>query len=332
MESIKFYKRISKNLAQLISLAKMYKYEHPMVTKKAEDTYKELKDFLSESKQSLVFAKSADMLLINGEKIEPESNLMKKFIDDFINLDIGSLEIEPNAGKEDLDAFIHLICHAEQSRGVDKIKQFFLNKKAAHVTARAATFKLVQENEDIVKKGGFVKVEDIPPEVLLKFSQDLKEGNVAQGLKSGDKDYKTAAHNSTFLASMAFNLLKDKDSPEGLEKILWLMADYLIDEIGSFKEEDMNREVLEDVKKKLLEKWQDKPEKKPMAEHVERTYKVINTALQLKGLMAIYKKHKKSIETTVKRIKNIVKNLPQDSQLYQKITKTLAETGDDKFF
>jgi hypothetical protein len=69
-----------------------------------------------------------------------------------------------------------------------------------------------------------------------------------------------------------------------------------------------------------------------MAEHVEKTYTVINTALQLKGLMAIYKKHKKSIETTVKRIKNIVKNLPQDSQLYQKITKTLAETGDDKFF
>jgi len=325
MDNIKIYRRLAKSLAQMVSLAKMYKYDHPMVIKKSDDTYKEIAAFFAENKQSIVFAKSADMLLINGEKVEDDNNLMKKFIDDFSMLDVGSMELEPGTAREELTTFILLLCHAEKMSGVEKIQKFFAEKKVAHLIARAATFKLVQDDEDIVKKGEFVKVEDIPPEVLLKFSQDFKDGSVAKNLASAGKEYKNAAHNSTFLAEMTFNLMKEKDAPEDLERVLWLLADYLIDEIGSFKEESMNREVLEDIKKRLLETWKDKPDKKPMTEHIEKTYTVINTALQLKGLLAIHKKHKKGMEAAVKRIKSIMKNLPPESQLYQKTAKSLND-------
>ena len=314
----------------MVSLAKMYKCAHPMVIKKAEDSYKEIAAFFAENKKSIVFAKSADMLLINGEKIEPESNLMKKFIEDFVRLDAGSMELEPGMTSEELITFVLLMCHAEKTSGVDKIRQFCSEKQAIHIIPRAATFKLVQENEDIVKKGEFVKVADIPPEVLKKFSRDFREGKVPENLKSSEKEYRLAAHNSTFLAGIAFDLLKEKgaeNTPEDLEKVLWLMADYLIDEIGSFKEEDLNRAVLEDIKAKLLLKWRDKPEQKELAKRIEKTYIVINTAMQLKGLLAIHKKHKHAMDSTAKKINNIMKSLPTDSQLYQKTMKSLADIG-----
>ena len=335
MDNTKTFKRIARNLAQLVSLAKMYKYAHPMVVQKTRDTYKDISEFLSGNKQSLVLAKSADMLLINGEKVEPESNLMKKFIEDFLLLDIGSLELEPGVTLEEMGVLILLMCHAEKTSGVDRITQFFSEKKAAHLMARAATFKLVQEDEDIVKKGEFLKIEDIPPEVLKRFSQDLKDGKVPQNLEKSEKEYRLAAHNSTFLAEMAFDLLKEKgekNTPQDLERILWLMADYLIDEIGSFKEENLNRDVLEDIKTKLLSKWQGDTEKQALVQHMEKTYIVINTAMQLKGLLAIYKKHKKSMDSAAKKIKNIMKDLPTDSQLYQKTVKALADMGEAKFF
>jgi len=299
-----------------------------MVIKKGQDVYKDIADFFAESRKSIVFAKSADMLMINGEKVESDNNLMKKFIEDFSLLDVGSMEMEPGTTAEELKTFILLMCHAEKTSGVENIKKFFSEKNTAHLIARAATFRLVQENEDIIKKGEFVKVEDIPPEVLFKFSCDLKEGRVPEGLKTSEKDYNSAAHNSTFLAEMAFNLLQEKgpkSAPEDLERILWLMADYLIDEIGSFKEEDLNRKVLEEIKAKLISKWKDGPEKEELAKHIEKTYIVINTAMQLKGLLAIYKKHKKAMTSAAKKIAAIMKDVPADSQLYQKTSKIMAD-------
>ena len=85
-------------------------------------------------------------------------------------------------------------------------------------------------------------------------------------------------------------------------------------EIGTFKEEEINRGVLEDIKKKLLSMWRDKPEKEKAAENVEKTYAVINSAVQLKGLMSLYNKHKKELASAVSKIKKILKNIPADSQ------------------
>lgn len=327
MDKIKAYKRLTKNLAQLISLAKIYNFEHPMVKEKAGSVYKEISDFLANNKESIVLAKSADMLLINGEKIEPDDKLMARFVGDFVSLDIGSIEFEPGLSREELDIFTHIMCHTEHITGSEKIKNILFEKKASHLIARAATFKLVQENEDIVKKGGFVKVEELPPEALKRFSKDFMDGKVSENLKTADKGYKMAAHNSTFLAGLTFNILKEKDTPKDLEKILWLLADYLIDEVGTAKEEDMNQEVLNDIKEKLISMWRDKPGKKDMVSNLEKTHAVINTALQIKGLLALYKKHKKELESSAGKIKEIMKNLPVNSQLYQKTMKDLAGMG-----
>ncbi|MCX5714179.1 MAG: hypothetical protein NT033_05095 [Candidatus Omnitrophica bacterium] len=109
----KTYKRLAKSLAQLASLARMYKFEHPMVREKSAGVYTELRAILEESRQSIVLAKSADMLLINGEKIEPESRLMVKFIEDFVALDIGSVELEAGISLEELGIFMHLLSKAE---------------------------------------------------------------------------------------------------------------------------------------------------------------------------------------------------------------------------
>jgi hypothetical protein len=328
MDRTKAYRRIARSLAQMVSLAKMYKCNHPMVAAKAEDTYKELAGFFSEAREAIVFAKSADMLLINGEKIEPDNTLMKKFIEDFAALDIGSIELEPGTAREELTVFILLLCQAGKTCGVEKVKQFLSEKRAGHLIPRAATFKLVSEDEDVIKKDAFIKVEEVPPEVLKMFSRDLKDGKVRENLGSSGKEYRLAAHNSTLLAGIAFDLLGEKGSktaPEDLEKVLWLMADYLIDEIGSFKEEDLNRKVLEEIRDKLLSKWHGRPEEKELTGHMEKTYVVINTALQLKGLLAIHKKHKKAMDSAAKKIKSIMSSLPPDSQLYKKTVKSFIE-------
>ena len=73
MDTRKVYKRLARSLAQLVSLAQMYKCEHPIVKEKLESVYKEINDFFANEKQSIVLAKSADMVLINGEKIDVES-------------------------------------------------------------------------------------------------------------------------------------------------------------------------------------------------------------------------------------------------------------------
>ncbi len=327
MNQTKIYGRLAKSLAQLTSLARMYNFEHPMVKEKSNGVYKEIRDVLEETKQSIVLAKSADMLLINGEKIEPASRPMVKFIEDFVNLDIGSVEFEFGISAEEVAIFMHLMCKTEHITGAEKIKEFLSGKNVKHLTARAATFKLVQENEDIIKKGEFIKVEELPPEMLERFSKDFKDGKVSEKLKTADKNYKSAAHNSTILAELTFNLLKEKDTPEDMEKILWVLADYLIDEIGTFKEEEMNREVLEEIKKKLFLMWGEKPGKEKMVQDAEKTYVVINSALQLKGLISLYKRHKKALAATSGKIKKILKNIPADSQLYKKTMSDLAETG-----
>lgn len=327
MDKIKTYKRLSKSLAQVLSLTKMYKFEHPMVREKFQNVYNEISAFFHEHKQSLVLAKSADMLLMNGEKIEPDDKLMIKFIEDFIGLDIGSIELEVGFQEVELEMFMHLLRRDDHITGAEAIKKFLAEKKSVHLIARAAIFKLVQENEAVVKKGEFIKVEDIPPQILQKFSKDFLDGKVPDTLKSADKDYKIAAHNSTFLAGLTFDLIKDKDAPEDLEKILWLLADYLIDEIGTSKEENINKEVLEEIKTKLLSRWKEDPGKKLMQENMEKTYIVINAALELKGLLTLYKKHKKELEGTVNKLKKIMKNLPTDSQLYKKTLKNLMDIG-----
>ena len=313
-------------MAQLVSLTKMYNPDHPIVREKTTGVYKELCDFFTESKQSVVLAKSADMLLMNGEKV-PDDKIIMRFVADFFNLQVGSVELEPGLSFEEFGIFVRIMAKTENITGVDRLKQFLSEKKVVRLVMRAATFKLVQENEDVVKKEEFVKIEELRPEILEKFTKDFTEGKVPENLKKAGAEYKAVAHNSTFLAGLTFDLLKAKDAPEELERVLWLLADYLIDEIHTAREESMNLKVLEDIKAKLLSMWKDDPAKQRMIEHADRVYGVINTALQLKGLLTLYARHKKKLGSIVKKIKNILKDVPADSQLCRKTIDSLRAIG-----
>jgi len=326
MAGIKAYKRLPKSMAQLVSLTKMYNADHPIVKEKAAGVYKELCEFFAENKQSIVLAKSADMLLMNGEKV-PDDKIIMRFVADFFNLQVGSVELEPGLSLAEFDIFVRIMAKTENITGVDRLKQFLAEKEVVHLVMRAATFKLVQENEDVIKKGEFIKAEELRPEILEKFTKDFTEGKVPENLKKADKEYKAAAHNPAFLAGLTFDLLKAKDTPEDLERVLWLLADYLIDEIRTSREENMNLKILEDIKAKLFSMWKDDPAKQRMMEHADRVYGVINTALQLKGLLTLYARHKKKIESVVKKIKGILMNVPADSQLCRKTMDSLRGIG-----
>jgi len=327
MKDIKIYIRIARGMAQLVGLIRLYDFKHPIVQDKLKSVHKEITNFIDTNKKSIILAKSADAFFLNGERIEPDDKLTSKFIEEFFNLQLGSVELEAGVSAEEFSFFIWTMSGKEHMSGADKVKQFLSDKKVVHIIVRAATFKLVQENEDIIKKGEFIKIEELPAQIFEKFSKDFNDGKVSEKLNAEDKNYKTVAHNSSFLAGLLSDSVEDKNITQDLEKALWLLADYLINEIGTAKQEDINRKILEDVKDKLFSMWQDKPEKKPILQDMEKTYVAINAALQLKGLVLLYKKHKKELETTFDKIRAILQKLPTDSQLYQKTKLELEDIG-----
>ena len=65
--------------------------------------------------------------------------------------------------------------------------------------------------------------------------------------------------------------------------------------------------------------WEEKQVKMPLTEEAHKTFTVINAALQIKGLISLYKRHKKELGGLIDKLKNIIKTIPPESQLYQKV-------------
>jgi deoxyribodipyrimidine photolyase-like uncharacterized protein len=139
--------------------------------------------------------------------------------------------------------------------------------------------------------------------------------------------YRTLAHDASFLSGLVFDNFKANNSPEELEKILWLVGDYLIDEIGSTKQERMNSKILEELKDKLLKLCETHQEKNKCHECVNTTFVKINSTLQIEGLITLYEKHKKSTENIFKKLKDLMDTISQDSLLYAKAKERLEKIG-----
>jgi hypothetical protein len=325
VSDIKTYYRIVKSVAQLLSLSGLYNFEHPIVKEKIGQTFLGIADFINSTGKSVIFARSADIFFLNGEKINPEERLMKKFIEAFVSLEIGSWEFAHGLTREELAVFMQVLSAKERIQGADKVKAFLNAKGSAHMVVRDATFKLVQEDEAVVKKGGILKMDELPQELVKRFSQDLVAGKVASQLKVRDKDYKMAAHDANLVAGLAFDMVEKEGSPQSLEKVLWAVADYLIGEISTTKEEDVNRKVLDEMKAYFITHLKTKNAAPEWEKEAHRTFAVIDTALQLKGLTALYRKHKKGMAIAYKKISSILDNLPADSELYKKTKSQLGE-------
>jgi len=313
------YKHLIKGIGQILSLSRLYSLDHPVVKIKAKEAFGEIINFISDN-GTLVFSESPEAtLLVNGEELKSEDGFMARFIQNFRNFKIGSLDLMPQLTLDEFCVFIDLLNNADSWKEGGKVKEFLKARNVTHIVPSFATYKLVNEHEAIVKDGSVIKIKNLPPEAIQKFALDLNRGEVNKKLKEEDQIYQILAHDPETLSHKVIDYVKDKDQPDELTKILWLIGDYLIDEIRSAKQEEINRRVLNELKDRLLILWEEKQVKMPLTEEVHKTFTVINAALQIKGLISLYKRHRKELATLIDKLKDIIKTIPPESQLYRKV-------------
>lgn len=312
-----------KNISRLLSLSKLYNTEHLVFKERLAETVRQLK-LLTSNNRSLIMSGVEGVLFVNGQKIELKSRLMERFMESLSVLQLGSVDIEPDFTPEDIVILINILNQKEHMRGVDQIKDYLRKKNITHIIPQFASYKLVKENEKIVKERGTINVSDLPRGVIDKFSQDLGSGQASKFIKEGSVSYKTVAHDPVFLSGFVYDFAEKKNTVEELENVLWLVGDYLIDEISTTKEEGVNRKLLEEFKIRLLSLWENKKDSN-WHETIHKNITAISAALELKGLIILYKKHKNGMASALKKINSILETLPQESQLYKK---TKEEMGD----
>ena len=321
---LKKYTSLAKNLGQLLSVARLYNATHPVFKEKTREVFAEIGP-LMEGKRSLVLSEIEGIFLINGEKIDLKNSLVTSLAERIRNLKLGSLDLEPGLGIEELELLIGFLNLKTHALGEIQVREYFKEKGATHVIPRFATYRLVGENEKVVKEGETLKINDIPAEIVSRFAADLKKGMVGQHLE--EKEYQALAHDSKFLFGLMSDLTKDAGCAEEIEKFLWLIGDYLIDEISTAKEEELNSRILEDFKQQLLMSWSQKKDRATWKEEAEKTFVAIGAALELKGLLLLYKKHKKELEGVAKKLSAILETLPPGSPIYKKTREKLEKIG-----
>ncbi len=313
------YKHFIKGIGQVLALSRLYSFDHPVVKTKAKEVFEEITKIISDN-GALVFSQSPEAnLLVNGEELKSEDSIMARFIQNFRNLKIGSIDLMPQLALDEFYVFIDLLNNADKLKEEGSVKEFLKAKKVTHILPSFATYKLVDEHESIIKENSVIKIEDLSPEAIQKFTLDLNTGAVNKKIKEGDQVYQILAHDPAILSHGIIDYIKDKGQPDELTKILWLIGDYLIDEINSAKQEEINRRVLNELKDRLLILWEEKQIKILLAEDLHKTFTAINAALQIKGLVSLYKRHRKELAALIDKLKNIIKTIPPESQLYRKV-------------
>ena len=313
------YKRFIKGTGQILALSKLYSLEHSTVKARAKEVFEEIVNFIS-TNGTLVFSESPEAtLLVNGEEVKSEDGLMARFIQSFRNLKIGSLDLMPQLTLDDFFAFIELLNNSGNLKEEGRVKEFLKARNITHLVPSFASYKLVNEHEAIIKEGTVIKIEDLPAEVIQKFTSDLNSAEINKKLKEGDQIYQILAHDPETLSHIVIDYVKDKDQDSELTKILWVIGDYLIDEISSVKQEEINRKILNELKDRIFILWEEKRVKMPLTEEALKTFTVINAALQIKGLISLYKRHRKELRTLIVKLKNIIKTIPPESQLCRKV-------------
>ncbi|MBU4473462.1 MAG: hypothetical protein KJ842_04835 [Candidatus Omnitrophica bacterium] len=277
---------------------RLYNPKHPAVKTRTKEIFDEINTLIL-NKESLTFSESAGILLVNGQEIKEQSHLINQVIQSFRTLGFGSLIVESGLSLEEFDSLIYLLHHAKDIQGEGRVKQYLKEKDIKHLVYSLATYKLVKEDEAIVK-----------------------EREAAKAL--------CAEKFSPFLSKITADLTKD--TPEELIKTLWLIGDHLLGEAAATaKGEEANRKSLDGLKAHLLSLWEKKPDKERWKGETEKTFTAINAALEIKRLILLYKKHKKGLETITNKLSKILKLLPPESQLYFKTMEELAKMGSELF-
>ncbi len=312
-DKTKIYFFIVKSMGQILALSKLYNLEHPVVITKANEVFSQLTELITE-KDPLVFAESPEAtLLVNGEEIKGEDSLTKRFIQDFRSLKLGSLGLKYGLTLKELGIFINLLNNCQKVSGNIQIKEYLERNGALHLEPSFAAYKLVNENEIVLSKNESVKISDIPLEKIDAFIRSFCSGDLNKEACRQDKAYDLLVHDPAFLYKIIWEAPADNSNPDNFIKTMWLIGDYLIGEIDSVKQEELNRKIINELKDKLLAQANDKAISR---EEIEKALTAINSALQLKGLILLYKKHRKGLRDSENKINRILENLPKNSQLY----------------
>lgn len=320
------YYHLVRTLSQLLSTTRLYGFKHKIFKEDLYKVFPEINKLLIKH-QSISFFESEGKLLVNRREIIAKDGLTKRLVKSLSDLDGGYIILKEGLTPEEFMVFLSLLKNEKALTGREKIKQYLTQKGCEHVITRSATYKVIEEDEKVVKKDEFLAVEELSFEIRQRFLEDLKRGEVVEQLKKEEQKYRTLAHNPRFLAKIVDDFVKDKNSPEELAKALWLIGDYLIGEIDSAKEEKINRKAIEELKKQIFALWNDKISPKDMKKHIQKTFAAISLASELKGLLALCQKHKENMNRTVSKIQKILETLPQDSQLHQKTKEKLKKIG-----
>ena len=324
-EKQKKYSLLIKSLGQLLAFTKLYNMEHAVVKKKTTDVFTEI-NTISDN-QPIVFSELDGVFLVNDEVINQNNRMIEQLVQSFRWLGIGSLNLEPGMKQEEFNALVWLWGNSKKFQGIDEVKKYFGEKGVTHIIPYFATYKMVKEDEVVVKEAEVLKLGDVPGAAREQFLQHLNKGSVVSQIKAGDKLCQFLAHEPTFLTEKTLESVKDQDNPETLEKLLWAIGSYLIEETTTASTEAANRRVINELKDSLLGSWEKNEGKAHLKKDADRILTGISAALQVKGLTLLYKKHKKGLESTTKKLKKIYETLPEQSVLRQKTQEDLQKLG-----
>jgi len=233
-------------------------------------------------------------------------------------LKIGSIELLPGVKLDEFYAFIDLLINVDKLQEEGSIKGFLKTKKVTHIIPSFASYKLVNEHETITKKGDVIRADELSPDMIKKFTTDLTAGSIDKKIKAGNKIYQILAHDSEALSQVISENVKPEEQSDQITEILCLIGDYLVDEVNTAKQKEINIRVLNELKDKLLILYEEKKIKIPPLEEVDKTFATINAALQIKGLIALYAKNRQEQAVLYEKLKRAIKDLPTESRLYQK--------------
>lgn len=174
---------------------------------------------------------------------------------------------------------------------------------------------------DALKSGGQANSQP-SLEVVSMFSADLRNGVI--------KD-KLLMHDPIFLCRVLTNLSQAINTMEELSRVIWTIGEFLIDDISSAKGVEANRKICAQLNNHLITQWEQKESKAQGKKIIEESFVKIIAALQIKKYILSYLKHKKGLEAVLKKIKNMLKDVPEDNVLYQQIKNELRKIGPPKY-
>ena len=159
-------------------------------------------------------------------------------------------------------------------------------------------------------------------EVVSMFAADLRKGVISDKLLMRDP---------IFLCKVLTNLAQAINTMEELSRIIWTIGEFLIDDISLTKEIEANRKICEQLNNHLVAQWAQKESKEQGRKIIEESFVRIIAALQIKKSILVYIKHKKGLEAVLKKIKNMLKDVPEDHVLYRQIKNELRKIGPPKY-